>query len=426
MSDDLEICYRDTASLVPYSKNSRTHSPSQVAEIASSIEEFGFTNPVLIDGTTNTIIAGHGRLLAAQKLGMKRVPAILLHGLTETQRKALVIADNRIALNAGWDKALLGLELIDLKNEGFDLGLLGFTEPELNLLTKQDAEGLTDPDEVPALPDEPVSRPGDVWLLGNHRLRCGDSTSADDVAALLGPVKPHLMVTDPPYGVSYDPAWRNEADGGSRKRTGKVENDDRADWQEAFALFPGDIAYVWQGDKQLVETAANLEACGFEVIHLIVWAKQRHTLNRAGHYHSQHETCWYAARKGSQRSWSGNKTQTTLWPIDGKNQDTDTKHGTQKPVECMKRPIENNSSPGQAVYDPFLGSGTTLIAAEMTGRHCFGMELSPAYCDVIVCRWQAFTGKVALLESDGRTFAEYLGERTPFKSIGMKSKGDKQ
>ena len=396
--------------LVPYARNARTHSDAQVAQIAASIREFGFTNPILVDGERG-VIAGHGRLMAARKLGLAEVPTMELSHLSPAQRRAYVLADNKLALNAGWDDDMLRLELGDLRDEGFDLGLTGFMPDEIGKLLIDATEGLTDPDAVPDVPETPVTRPGDVWILGRHRLVCGDSTDAAVVARVLAGVQPHLMVTDPPYGVDYDPAWRNQALAGSNTaRTGKVLNDHRADWREAWALFPGDVAYVWHGALHATTVAESLAACGFDIRAQIIWAKERLVLGR-GHYHWQHEPCWYAVRDGAKGHWAGDRKQTTLWTIPNRDQDTATVHGTQKPVACMRRPIENNSSPGQAVYEPFSGSGTTLIAAEMAGRACHAVELSPAYVDVAVARWQAFTGEAAVLEGSGRSMAQVAAER---------------
>ena len=388
------------ADLVPYARNARTHSEAQVAQIAASIREFGFTNPILVDGDRG-VIAGHGRLLAARKLGLTEVPTIELSHLSPAQRRAYVLADNRLALSAGWDDDMLRLELGELQLEGFDLALTGFEPGELASLLTAPTSGLTDPDEVPEPPADPVARTGDVWLLGRHRLACGDCTDPAVVEAVLGGVRPHLMVTDPPYGVEYDPAWRNRAGLSTTKRTGKVENDHRADWREAWALFPGEVAYVWHGALHAVTVAESLVACGFDIRAQIVWAKDRLVMGR-GHYHWQHGPCWYAVRGTGH--WAGDRKQTTLWQIANRAQDAETVHGTQKPVECMRRPIVNNSSPGQAVYEPFSGSGTTLIAAEMEGRACHAIELNPAYVDVAVQRWQAFTGQEATLETTGGTF----------------------
>ena len=392
--------------LIPYARNARTHSEDQVAQIAASIREFGFTNPVLVDGERG-VIAGHGRLLAARKLGMEEVPTIELGHLTPAQKRALILADNRLALSAGWDEDLLRIELGEMQADGFDLSLTGFDLDEIASILIDASDGLTDPDQVPELPEHPVSRPGDLWQLGRHRLLCGDSTDPQAVERVLSGVRPHLMVTDPPYGVEYDPAWRNRAGISGSRRTGTVENDHRADWREAWALFPGDVAYVWHGALHATTVADSLQACGFAIRAQIIWAKDRLVMGR-GHYHWQHEPCWYAVRGTGH--WSGDRKQTTLWQIAHRGQDAETVHSTQKPVECMRRPIENNSSPGQSVYEPFSGSGTTIIAAEMTGRACHAIELSPAYVDVAVRRWQDFTGRTAVLE-DRRSFDEAAAGR---------------
>ena len=392
----LRIEHRALDALIPYARNARTHSEDQVALIAGSIREFGFNNPVLVDGA-NGVIAGHGRLLAARKLGLTSVPVIELAHLSEAQKRAYVLADNKLAERAGWDGEMLALEAGDLGALGVDLMSLGFEAAEIDALF---ADSTLDPreEETPAPPADPVSRPGDLWVLGPHRLLCGDATDPAAVARLLGDVRPHLMVTDPPYGVSYDPGWRNATGGAKTKRIGKVLNDDRADWREAWALFPGEVAYVWHGALHAGAVAESLTASGFEIRSQIIWAKERLVMSR-GHYHWQHEPCWYAVRgKGH---WSGDRKQTTLWRIPNRDQDAETIHGTQKPVECMRRPLLNNSSRGQAVYEPFSGSGTTLIAAETTGRACMAMELDPAYVDVAVRRWEAFTGKAAALEGGG-------------------------
>lgn len=398
------------ADLIPYARNSRTHSDAQVGKIAASIREFGFLNPIIVDGQ-NGIVAGHGRVLAAQKMGLATLPCIEAAHLTEAQKRAYIIADNRLALDAGWDNEMLKVELTDLQADGFNLELTGFNLDEIAAFLVDKTDGLTDPDDVPEMPVDPVSMEGDIWVLGKHRIACGSSTDAHTVEAVLAGVKPHLMVTDPPYGVEYDPSWRNQAGAAKTKRTGKVLNDDRADWREAWALFPGDVAYVWHGALHAGEVAESLVAAGFAVRSQIIWAKDRLVLSR-GDYHWQREPCWYAVKKTGKGHLAGDRKQTTLWHISGKDQDAATVHGTQKPVECMRRPILNNSSPGQAVFEPFMGSGTTLIAAETTGRVCFGIELNPAYVDVAVKRWQDFTGQRATLEGDGRTFAELTPERT--------------
>jgi DNA modification methylase len=386
--------------LVPSPRNARTHSDAQIAEIAGSIRTFGFTNPILV-GDDRDIIAGHGRLAAARQLGLGEVPVIQLVGLTELQRRQLVLADNRIAMNAGWDLEMLHLELKDLSALGADLAILGFTSKELATALNPAAAGLVDEDEVPALGAAPVSQVGDIWNLGPHRVACGDSTEAATVAALLGNVQPRLMVTDPPYGVAYEPEWRNKRGISSSGRLGKVENDERADWGEAWDLFPGAIAYVWHGALRSIPAAEGLVRAGFTIRAQIIWAKERLVIGR-GDYHWQHEPCWYAVRQKG--NWTGDRKQTTLWTIPNKDQDADTVHGTQKPVECMRRPMLNNSIPGDTIYEPFLGSGTTLIAAETTGRACFAIELDPLYVDVAVRRWQSFTGQGATRATDGASF----------------------
>jgi len=406
--DQLRLEFWPVDRLVPSARNARTHSDAQVAEIAGSIRAFGFTNPILV-GEQGDVVAGHGRLAAARQLGLSDVPVILLQGLTELQRRQLVLADNRIALNAGWDLEMLNLELKDLSALGADLTLMGFTAQELAAaLAPAVSTGLTDENEAPALAETAVTATGDTWCLGAHRLACGDSTDGDVVRTLLGGMSPHLMVTDPPYGVDYDPSWRHRAGVNRSSRVGKVQNDKRADWETAWALFPGSIAYVWHGALHVTTVAEGLARHGFAIRAQIIWAKERLVIGR-GDYHWQHEPCWYAVRKKG--NWTGDRKQTTLWSIPSGGQDVETAHGTQKPVECMRRPLLNNSSPGQAVYDPFMGSGTTLVAAETTSRACFGIEIDPLYVDVAVRRWQAFTGKAAMLFADGKTFDAIAAQR---------------
>jgi DNA modification methylase len=348
-------------------------------------------------------------------MGLDEVPTMVARGWSEAQKRAYVIADNKLTENGGWDDALLRVELQDLEAMGFDALLTGFTAAEIKAMG---TVGKTDSDEVPEAPAIAVSKPGDVWMLGEHRLLCGDATSAADVALALGGSAPHLMVTDPPYGVDYDPDWRNRAPniGWSRSRSiGTVENDARSDWRDAWALFSGDVVYAWHppGAMQVSHFEA-LVATGFEIRMQIIWAKPHFPIGR-GNYHVQHEPCWYAVRKGNTAHWQGDRKQTTLWEIANRTafkggmdgvEDNWSGHSTQKPVECMRRPIENNSAGGDAVYDPFVGSGTTIIAAEMTGRACRALEINPAYVDVAVLRWQNFTGDVATLEATGYPFPQ--------------------
>jgi DNA modification methylase len=395
--------------LAPFARNARTHSPAQIDQIAASMREWGWTNPVLVD-EEGTIIAGHGRVAAARKLGLPEAPVMIASGWSEAKKRAYVIADNQLALNAGWDDDLLAAELTELRELAFDLDLIGFDEKDLSRLLGP-GDAVDGEDDVPEVPERPVSRVGDLWRLGAHRLLCGDATEASAVAGLLGSVRPHLMVTDPPYGVEYDPAWRNEAGASQSRRTGRVLNDDRADWREAWALFPGEVAYVWHGALHATTVADSLVASGFDIRSQIIWTKERLVLSR-GHYHWQHEPCWYAVKSGGKGSWSGDRKQTTVWPISSRAQDAETVHGTQKPVECMRRPMLNNSSIGQAVYEPFIGSGTTLIAAETCQRTCFGIELNPAYVDVAVQRWQHLTGEKAVLEGESADFHTVAAART--------------
>jgi len=398
--------------LVEYERNPRKND-DVVDRMAQAITEFGFRIPI-VARSDGLVVDGHLRLKAARVLGLDTVPVVLADELSETQIKAFRLLANQSANWAEWDELLLSSELNELLAEDYDLSLIGFDDAELEALLAGEVDPETasseGEDDVPEAPETPISRSGDLWLLGKHRLLCGDATVATDVELLLGDVKPQLMVTDPPYGVDYDPGWRNKAGAAATKRTGKVLNDDRADWREAWALFPGDVAYVWHGALHATTVADSLEASGFNIRSQIIWAKDRLVLSR-GDYHWQHEPCLYAVKKTGKGHWAGDRKQTTLWQIANKDQDVETVHGTQKPVECMRRPILNNSSQGQAVYEPFMGSGTTLIAAETTGRVCYGIELNPAYVDVAVQRWQQFTGKHAVLEGAGTSFDDLRSER---------------
>ena len=401
----------DTGKIKPYEKNPRSIPEKAVAKVAGSLKAFGFQKPIVVD-EQGVIIAGHVVLKAALQAGFARVP-VLISNLDAKAARAYRLADNRTAQETDWIDDLLKDELTALDDDGFDLASLGFDDRELQKLMSDDEE-LARAEETPEAPVNPVTIEGDVWVLGNHRIICGDSTKADVVDKLLGSVKPHLMVTDPPYGVVYDANWRNEAERADGKpygasAVGKVLNDDRADWTEAWALFPGQVAYVWHSAIHASEVQTSLETAGFAIRAQVVWAKNNIAIGR-GDYHWQHEPCWYAVKQKAKGHWNGDRSQSTLWKID-KPQKSETGHSTQKPVECMRRPIINNSSPGQAVYEPFSGSGTTIIAAEMTGRHCYAIELNPAYVDVAVKRWQEFTGSKATLEGTTKTFDEIDTER---------------
>lgn len=410
--------------LKPYPNNARTHSDKQIDQIAKSIEAFGFNNPILVD-ENGMIIAGHGRLLAAQKIGLSQVPSITLSHLSPAQRQAYILADNKIALNADWSIDKLQSEFQSLLNMDFDVSLTGFSQDEINTFLNPEIlnEGLCDPDDVPEIQEEPINKMGDIWILGNHRLRCGDSTYESHVKDLCKDFNLILMITDPPYGVNHNPSWRDEYCIGKRgfsdkhaNSKGLVQNDNQVDWHQAYLLFGGDIAYVWHSAKFTHIVINNLIDCGFEPICQIIWSKHHFSFGR-GDYHWQHEPCWYAVRKGCNHNWKGDRKQTTLWQIQSlnpigqtknewKEKEEKTGHSTQKPIECMIRPILNNSEINDYIYDPFGGSGTTLVACEKTNRKCFMMEISPHYCDVIIKRWQKFTGKDAILESNGKTFNE--------------------
>lgn len=429
-------------SLIPSARNARTHPPDQVEGIANLMLEHGWTSAVLRDEDGN-LIAGHGRILGAAlnlERGYERfakAPVMTARGWSDAQKRAYMLADNQIALRAGWDMDLLRGELTDLAKLDYPLTDLGFTMPDLAQIgvpgftgAEQDARA----EDTPSVPPNPVTRLGDVWALGPHRLICGDSTNAATVKTVLGDLKPALMVTDPPYGVKYNPAWRHTAKRSTGERLsvgkhsmGKVSNDDRSDWREAWKQFPGAVAYVWHSGLHCAGVQESLEAAGFEMRSQIIWNKNVMIISR-GHYHFKHEPCWYAVRKGQKANWAGDRKQTSVWDIaivhatagdvdDGKNT-----HGTQKPVECMRRPMLNNSHRGDAIYDPFLGSGTTLIAAQMEGRICLGVEIEPGYCDVIVQRWQKFASQTAVLtggRDGGKTFEQLAKER-------LKPKGKKK
>ncbi len=411
------IRQRKVDDLKPHPNNARIHTDEQIDMIVKAVKEFGFVVPVIVD-EDSTILAGHGRVEAAKKMGLSKVPTIDAKHLTPDQKRAFMIADNKLVERGGWDMNLLASEVVELSSLDVDISVLGVSTEEFGEL-KRRQKGKDRPgaeDEVPEVDKVVVSRIGDVWVCGRHRLLCGDATSKDDVAKALDGAEPLLMVTDPPYGVEYDPAWRGKAlnaDGsllstGKHRAVGGVSNDDRADWREAWELFPGDVAYVWHAGVKADAVACGLIASGYEIRSQIIWAKSHFVVGR-GHYHHQHEPCWYAVRKTAH--WSGDRKQSTVWHID-KPQKSETGHGTQKPVEVMRRSILNHTKHGDDVYDPFLGSGTTMIAAENIGRVCYGIEIDPAYVDVAVRRWQEYTGEKATLENDGKSFDEVVAGRT--------------
>ena len=395
--------------LIPYARNSRTHSEAQVAQIAASIKEFGFTNPVLID-ETGSIIAGHGRVMAARKLAIADVPSIRLTHLTDAQKKAYVIADNKLALNAGWDDEMLAVELTDLKDMGFDLDLTGFSTDEIEaLLAPTGTEGLTDEDAVPEVPEAPVTVLGDVWILGKHRVMCGDSTSIEQAEQLMAGTNADLVFTDPPYNVAYS--------GRGQNNLGTIKNDDMsaADFEQfcrdLFATYhavmkPLACIYVCHPDSQSAPKLAfeKTFAEQFKKSSTIIWMKQSAGMGWQD-YRAQHEPILYGWKDGGKGKhfFSGDRTKTTVWKI-GRDAQTTYKHPTQKPVALPEEAINNSSKGQDIVLDLFGGSGSTLIACEKTGRVSRNMELDPKYCDVIVQRWQEFTGQTATLESNGKPF----------------------
>lgn len=398
--------------LIPYARNSRTHSDEQVAQVAASIREFGFTNPVLIDGEGG-IIAGHGRVMAARKLAMDKVPCIRLAHLTEAQRRAYVIADNKLALNAGWDDAMLALEFKELQALGFDVELTGFSLGDIDeLLAELDAtpEGATDAAETPAVQAEAVSKPGDVWLLGKHRIMCGDSTDAGSVALLMDGNKAALMQTDPPYGIAY---VENAKTKGQAASHADIENDD-LDGEKLQAFLEAQIRaalpslndncafYLWHPMLTQGTFFAAAAAADVLIHRQIIWQKPSMVFGR-GDYHWQHELCFYGWRRGNRPPFYGPRNQTTLWAV---GRETSKEHPTAKPVDLWKPPIENHTKHGEIMFEPFSGSGSQIIAAEQTGRRCYAMELSPNYVDVAVRRWQNFTGKRAVHAETGREFGE--------------------
>ncbi len=391
-----KIEWRSVDKLIPYAKNARTHSDEQVAQIAGSIKEFGFNNPVLVD-KDNSVIAGHGRLMAARKLGMDKVPVVELEHLTESQRKAYVLADNRIALNSGWDTSMLSLELQDLKDD-IDLSLLGFDPDELDALLNpiEETEGLTDEDAVPDVPDEPKTKLGDIYILGNHRLMCGDSCSVTDMEKLVNDRQVDMWLTDPPYNVAYE---------GKTKDALTIQNDSMSD--DGFRQFlrdayvtadtvmkAGAVFYIWHADSEGYNFRGAAHDAGWKVRQCLIWKKSTMVMGRQD-YHWKHEPCLYGWKEGAGHLWATDRKQTTILEFDKPSKNKE--HPTMKPVALFEYQMLNNTKGGDIILDSFGGSGTTLLAAEKNGRIGYLMELDPKYCDVIVKRWEDFTGKKAVL-----------------------------
>lgn len=402
--------------LIPYARNARTHSDEQVAQIAASIAEFGWTNPILA-GSDGIVIAGHARLLAARKLRMTEVPVILLDHLTEPQRRALVLADNRLALNAGWDEEMLRVELEALRENDFNLDLLGFSDEELDALLVEPGsggDGATDDDAVPDAPAAAVTVAGDVWLLGQHRVLCGDATHMEAVEKVLAGGLADMVFCDPPYNVNYGATMKDKLRGKKRK----IANDNLGgDFEQFLREACANLLAVTKGAVYICMSSSELDTlqkvfreAGGHWSTFVIWAKNTFTIGRSD-YQRQYEPILYGWKEGAEHFWCGARDQGDVWFV--KKPVANDLHPTMKPVELVERAIRNSSKGRDTVFDPFGGSGSTLIACEKTGRQARLIELEPKYCDVICTRWQEFTGGKAQLEADGRSFADVAIERQP-------------
>lgn len=420
----IKIEYQDAKAITPYARNSRTHSDEQVAQVAASIKEFGWTNPILVD-ETNTIIAGHGRLMAAQRLGLSEVPTIMLEGLTEGQKRAYVIADNKLALNAGWDEEMLAVEIEELINEGFDLDLTGFGEDEIDSLLAEAnkvQDGLTDDDEVPEVPVDPVSVKGDVWICGRHRIACGDATVQTDIEKLMGGQLADMLLTDPPYNIAYE--------GGSKKRDAIKNDEMKSDHFRQFlsdsfstadtVMKKGAVFYIWHADSEGYNFRGACLDVGWFTRQTLIWNKDNSAFGRSD-YHWKHEPCLYGWKEGASHLWAADRKQTTV--LEFKRPAKSELHPTMKPVDLMEYQILNNTKGADIVLDLFGGSGSTLIAAEKSGRNAYINELDEKYVDVIVKRWQDFTGQQALHLETGRKFDE-LKDGTTIQNEQQKDSGN--
>lgn len=401
---------RKIKDLIPYARNSRTHSPEQVSQIAASIKEWGWTTPVLVDAD-GTIIAGHGRVMAAEKLGIQDVPCMTAEGWSEEKKRAYIIADNKLALNAGWDDELLKIELKELGDLDFDLSLIGFDPKELDaILTQEPTEGLTDEDAVPDAPEHPVTVEGDVWLLGRHRLMCGDSTSIEHMERLCEGQLVDMWLTDPPYNVAYE---------GKTKDALTIKNDKMED--DGFRQFlrdayvaadavmkAGAVFYIWHADSEGYNFRGAAKDAGWTVRQCLIWKKQTMVMGRQD-YHWKHEPCLYGWKDGAAHLWATDRKQTTILEFDRPSRNAE--HPTMKPVELFEYQMLNNTKGSDLVLDSFAGSGTTAIACEKHGRHARLMELDPKYCDVIIKRWQDFTGQKAMLEATNEIYEDLKNQR---------------
>lgn len=401
---DRKLDYIPLKDAKPAKRNPKDH---DLGAIYSSVMRFGYVDPIIMDERTGRLVAGHGRIDAIKSIkqegkpppsGVKArkddwlIPVVRgWASKNDAEADAYLLASNRLVELGGWNKADLDEMLKDLASkDALDGSGYDFDDVPVDF-QGEEPEALGNQNIKEAAKKYPAAS-GDLWLLGEHRIVCGDSTDKATVATLLGDEKPHLMVTDPPYGVEYDAKWRGAGGllGKSTRAVGLVENDDRSDWSDAWVLFPGDVAYVWHAAVNGSAVAESLVSSGFEIRSQIIWNKNYMVIGR-GDYHWKHEPCWYAVRKGKTGHYNGDRTQTTVWDIE-KPQTSETGHSTQKPIECMSRPIKNNSKEGDAVYEPFSGSGTTLVACEQLKRRCFAMELNPDYVSVTIDRWERLTG----------------------------------
>ena len=409
MQQTLSLQYKPLEMLIPYARNARQHSDAQVAQIAASIREFGWAAPIIVDAQSN-VIAGHGRLLAARKLGLAEVPVVSLDHLSDTQRRALILADNKIAENATWDEAVLGVELAALSEAGFELGLTGFSQDEWERLIEgdlSDEKGLTDEDAVPEVSEHTVTKPGDIWILGDHKLLCGDATKADDFKALLGDELVDMTFTDPPYNVNY----ANTAKDKMRGKNRPIMNDNLGEGFGSFLFDACDnilartkgAVYIAMSSSELDTLQGAFRAAGGKWSTFIIWAKNTFTLGRAD-YQRQYEPILYGWKDGADHYWCGARDQGDVWNV--KKPAKNDLHPTMKPVELVERAIRNSSKTRDLVLDPFGGSGSTLIACEKSGRRARLIELDPKYVDVIVKRWEAFSGGKAVLNDGQRVFGE--------------------
>jgi DNA modification methylase len=403
----LNVELRAIEKLIPYARNARTHSDEQVAQIAASIAEFGFCNPVLVD-PNDRVVAGHGRVLAARHLGLAQVPVIVLGHLTENQRRAFMLADNRIGLSAGWDEQLLRLELEALTQAGFNVGLAGFDQRELeHLLDDLSQQALTDPDEVPPSHGTVVTQSGDLWLLGDHRLLCGDGANVGDLQRVLNGPTSDMIFTDLPFNVNYVGKTANRL---------RISNDNLGDQFPAFldaactamlAVNSGPI-YVCMSSGELHHLFEAFSKAGGHWSTFLIWSKSTFTLGHSD-YQRQFEPILYGWREGSRHYWCGDRNQSDVWPFDKPH--ANKEHPTMKPIPLIERAITNSSQKGNTVLDPFAGAGSTLLAAERTGRRACVVEIDARYCDVVIHRWQNYSGKKARLESGGQSLEEIAEQR---------------